>query len=138
VYRLTNGPFVGKYIYLAENITVGVRPGQKVRAGERIATLHPGLPDMETGWASGHGPETLSIARGHQCTCGDPGGWSTIEGRNFNGLLIFVGARSGYLQPNPPRQRMPRGWPKVPSRAGRISIPRSSVRLPEDWTAGRP
>jgi hypothetical protein len=138
VYRLTNGPFVGKYIYVAENITVSVRSGQKIRAGARIATLHPGLPDMETGWASGHGPETLSIARGHQCTCGDPGGWSTIEGRNFDQLLVFVGARSGYLQPNLPSQRMPRGWPKIPSNAGPASIPRSSTPLWEGWTAGPP
>ena len=111
IYRLLDGPFAGKYVYLAENITVTVRVGQIVRAGQRVAILHDAYPNLETGWASGHGPETLAIADGHQCTCGDPGGWSSIEGRNFDQLLVTLGAPSGFGQPNPPSQSMPRGWP---------------------------
>lgn len=127
VYKLLAGPFVGKYVYVAERITVRVKRGQIVAAGQAIATLHNEFPHMETGWASGKGAETLAIARGQQCSCGDPGGWSTIEGRNFNRLLVALGAPSGYLQPNPPRQRMPRGWPRWPrSRHSPASIPRSS------------
>ena len=42
------------------------------------------------------------MADGHQCTCGDPGEWSTIDGRNFNDLLVRVGAPSGWLQANRP------------------------------------
>jgi hypothetical protein len=114
VYRLADGPFAGKYVYLAENITPSVRAGQKVRAGQRLAVLHPGYPDMETGWAAGPSPEALAMADGHRCTCSDPGGWSSIEGRNFNQLLVGVGAPSGYLQPNVPDQSMPRGWPTWP------------------------
>lgn len=111
IYRLSAGPFAGKYVYAAENITVRVKQGQHVRAGQPIATLHPSYPYMETGWASGRASETLAIADDHQCTCGDPGGWSSIEGRNFNQLLVALGAPGGYLQPNPPQQSMPRGWP---------------------------
>lgn len=116
VYRLTEGPFAGKYVYVAENISVRVRKGQRVRTGQPIATLHSGSPNMETGWASGHGAETLAFRDGHQCPCGDPGGWLTIEGRNFDHLLTWLGAPSGYLQPNPPAQRMPHGWPRLPPR----------------------
>ncbi len=90
---------------------MNVRAGQTVRAGETIATVHPAYPNMETGWASGHGAETLAISRGHQCSCGDPGGWSSIEGRDFNDLLRVLGAPSGYLQSSP-SQSMPRGWPR--------------------------
>jgi hypothetical protein len=111
IYRLLDGPFAGRSVYLAENITVTARVGQIVRAGQRIAVLHPAQPNMETGWASGHGPQTLAIADRHECTCGDPGGWSTIEGRNFSGVLVRLGAPGGVLQPNPPDQRMPPGWP---------------------------
>ena len=111
VYRLTDGPFAGKYVFVAEHITVSVRAGEKVRAGQRVAVLHAGSPNMETGWASGNRGQPLSIARHDQCPCGDPGGWSTIEGRNFNQLLVRLGARSGRLQPNPPQQSMPAGWP---------------------------
>jgi hypothetical protein len=142
VYRLLDGPFAGKYVYVAENITVDVKPGQTVRTGERIAVLHEGSPDMETGWGSGHGPETLAIARGHQCTCADPGGWSSIEGRNFDRLLRALGAPPGYLQPNPPNQRMPRRWPRrcsgaspgLCSKAGTASLPKSPAPMSEGST----
>ncbi len=111
VYQLLDGPFAGRYVYVAENITVTVRRGQVVQAGQRIAILHDASPNMETGWASGRLGQTLAIAQGHQCYCGDPGGWSSIEGRNFNQLLVRLGAPSGLLQPNPPNQAMPSGWP---------------------------
>jgi hypothetical protein len=39
VYRLLAGPFAGKYVYVAERITVRVKRGQIVAAGQPIATL---------------------------------------------------------------------------------------------------
>ena len=134
VYRLLDSPFKSKYVYVAENITVSVRAGQAVRAGQRIAIMHPETPHMETGWASGRGPETPALARGHQCRCGDPGGWSTIEGRNFDHLLVVLGTPSGYLQPNVPNQRMPPGWPTWPSGASAAPIPCWLTPMWESWT----
>jgi hypothetical protein len=116
VYRLLDGPFAGKYVYVVEHITITVKTGQVVRAGARIAILHQGSPNLEIGWAAGHGPETLAAARGHQCACTDPGGWSSIEGRNFDALLVRLGAPSGYLTTVPRGQHMPRGWPRLPLR----------------------
>ncbi len=116
VYRLLDGPFVGKYVYAVENITLKVKVGQLVTPGQVIAVLHPGSPNLEIGWAAGRRAETLAIADHHQCACIDPGGWSSIEGRNFNGFLMRLGAPSGYLQETP-RERMPRGWPALPARA---------------------
>jgi hypothetical protein len=110
VYRLLDGPFAGKYVYVAEHVSVTVSKGERVSAGQQIATLYSGYPWVEMGWAAGPGPEALGIADGHQCTCGDPGGWSTIDGRNFDDLLTRVGAPSGWLQ-GTPDQSMPRGWP---------------------------
>jgi hypothetical protein len=112
VYRLVDGAFAGKYVYVAENVTVSVHAGQRVRAGERIAIVHDGFPYMETGWGSGTGVETLAIADGHQCSCDDPGGWSTVEGRNFSSLLVLLGAPAGRLQPDVPSQHMPHRWPR--------------------------
>jgi hypothetical protein len=117
VYQLSDGPFVGRYVYVAENITVDVKPGQTVDVGQRIATAVDAYPYVETGWASGKGSETLAIADGHECPCGDPGGWSTIEGRNFGHLLAVLGAPSAGLLPNVPAQSMPRGWPSIASPA---------------------
>jgi hypothetical protein len=118
VYRLSRGPLAGKYVYVSENITVRVRAGQTVRAGENIAILHDAYPYLETGWAAGKGDKTLADVDGHRCRpCSDVGDWSTIEGRNFDHLLVMLGAPSGYLQPDPPNQRMPTGWPRLSSPA---------------------
>jgi hypothetical protein len=111
VYRLLDGPFAGRYVYVAEHITVSVRAGQTVSSGQRIATLYAGYPWSEWGWAAGPGPEALAMSDGHRCPRSDPGGWSTIEGRNMNHVLVRVGAPSGHLQPGIPNQRMPARWP---------------------------
>lgn len=116
VYRLLDGPFVEKYVYAVENITVSVKVGQTVSQGERIAVLHQGSPNLEIGWAAGHGAETLAVEDEHQCACTDPGGWSSVEGRDFDRLLVWLGAPSGYTQSAPPDQDMPRGWPTLPVR----------------------
>jgi hypothetical protein len=114
VYRLLDGPFAGKYVYVAEHLTVTVRRGQTVRAGQQVATLYAGYPWSEWGWAAGPGPEALAMADGHRCQCSDPGGWSTIDGRNMNQLLVHLGAPSGYLQADTPKQAMPGRWPSWP------------------------
>jgi hypothetical protein len=116
VYRLLDGRFAGKYVYVVENITIEVKAGQTVRAGQRIAILHDASPNLEIGWASGRRAYTLAAARGHQCACRDPGGWSSVEGRNFNALLVWLGAPSGYVTTIPSGQRMPRAWPRTPTR----------------------
>ncbi len=117
VYRLLDGPFAGKFVYVVENITIKVKAGQTVRAGATIAILHDASPNLEIGWASGHGPQTLAAARVHQCACRDPGDWSSIEGRNFNALLVRLGAPPGYVT-TAPHQHMPRGWPRLPASRG--------------------
>jgi len=106
-----------------------VRGGAIVDVGADL----PFAPAREIGWRLppsmwGHGyategaaalleggVETLAVARGHQCSCTDPGGWSSIEGRNFDALLTWLGAPSGYLQ-STPNQSMPRGWPRLPAK----------------------
>ena len=115
VYRLLDGRFAGKYVYVVENITIKVKAGETVTAGQRIAILHDASPNLEIGWASGHGAQTLAAARRDQCACTDPGGWSSIEGRDFDSLLVWLGAPSGYVTTVPSDQHMPRGWPQVPS-----------------------
>lgn len=137
VYRLTDGPFAGKYVYDAEKITVNVTTGQTVRAGQQIATLHHASPGLETGWASGKGSETLAIARGHQYPSGDPGTWSTIEGQNFDHVLTRLGASSAILQPHPPHQRMPAAWPRMGPRSGPAPAPRSPNPISEGSTVPR-
>ena len=113
VYRLLDGPYAGKYVYVAEHITVTVTAGQTVSPGQQIATLYQGYPWSEWGWAAGPGPEALAMADGHSCPCSDPGDWSTIEGRTMNNLLVSLGAPSGLLQ-STPNQTLPGRWPPGP------------------------
>jgi hypothetical protein len=117
VYRLLEGPFVDKYVYVVEHITITVKAGQTIRAGETVAILHQGSPNLELGWASGYGAYTLAAARRHQCSCTDPGGWSSVEGRDFNDLMVWLGAPSGYVTSTAPNQHMPGGWPALPRRS---------------------
>ncbi len=56
VYRLLDGPYAGKYVYVAEHITVNVRAGETITPGQQIATLYLGYPWSEWGWAAGPGP----------------------------------------------------------------------------------
>ena len=130
MYRLLDGPFADEYVYLVENITITVHTGQTVAAGQPIAILHNASPNLEIGWAAGRAAYTLAAARGHQCACSDPGGWSSIEGRNFNAFLTWLGAPSGYFTSIPPRQRMPRGWPALPPNPLR---PRAVERSRRPW-----
>ena len=43
-----------------------VKAGQTVRAGETVAILHQGSPNLELGWAWGRGAYTLAAARRHR------------------------------------------------------------------------
>jgi len=117
MYRLLDGPFAGKYVYIVENITIVVHTGETVTAGQPIAILHNASPNLEIGWAAGRGAYTLAAARRHQCACSDPGGWSSIEGRNFSALLTWLGAPPGYITSSPAGQRMPPDWPALPQAA---------------------
>jgi Putative peptidoglycan binding domain len=70
LYRLENGPHAGHHIYVAEAIEPSVRPGQRVRAGETIASFGPGArygfyPGIETGWGSPEVNLTLAAAMGN-------------------------------------------------------------------------
>jgi len=54
-YRILSGPHAGRNVYVAENITPHVRVGQRVAAGQPIATAHGSFPYTESGWADANG-----------------------------------------------------------------------------------
>jgi Peptidase family M23 len=107
---LNSGPFAGKQIYHAENITVEVKQGQNVKAGQRIATMHSAEPHTESGWASGSGEGTLAASLGQQAKTGDAGSVTTAAGASFNKLLIELGCPSGKTQ-GAISGTMPTGYP---------------------------
>lgn len=56
LYELLDGPQKGKIVFVYENVRPHVRPGQRVRAGQTIATMRgTGYPWLETGFADSSG-----------------------------------------------------------------------------------
>jgi murein DD-endopeptidase MepM/ murein hydrolase activator NlpD len=105
---LDKGPFAGRIVYYAENITPMVSPGQHVSAGDVVGTLKPGFPHLEIGWGGGGvggGRVGDALARTNG---GDVDGVSSALGIDFNAVLMFLGAPSGIQQGL--MGRLPSGW----------------------------
>jgi murein DD-endopeptidase MepM/ murein hydrolase activator NlpD len=96
-YLLTDGPYAGRFVYLAESIVPTVHTGQQVAAGQELATFaEPNLNGIETGWAAGPGrPVAKAAVLGQQAFTHDPGDNRTWCGNNFSELLGQLGAPSG-------------------------------------------
>jgi Peptidase family M23 len=108
VLKITSGPFTGKFVYHAESITVHVKVGDKVTAGQVLATMNGGT---ESGWASGNEDEALAASLNQQAP-GDPGSWESAAGASFNRLLVHLGCKPGTVNPGGgPHGHMPPGYP---------------------------
>lgn len=83
-YQLTSGPDAGKYVYVAEQINPAVSAGQRVSAGQTIATYASSGTGIETGWATATG-QTLAMA-----TTGYHEGEATPAGKSFASFLEGV------------------------------------------------
>jgi hypothetical protein len=95
LYRLKNGPYAGRYVYVAEAVEPTVRVGHEVKAGTVIARFGPGAaptssgPGIETGWGSSVPNVTYSRATvGPYRESGQ-----TAAGEAFARLLISLGVR---------------------------------------------
>lgn len=85
VEKLTSGPARGRSIYYAEQLTPGVRVGQRVGAGATIASVAPSGTGLELGWASASGNPLA------QSTGGYTEGQETGAGRSFSAFLKALG-----------------------------------------------
>lgn len=74
-YKINDGPpeLVGKCIYVAENLSNLPTVGEKVVAGQQIATTVPGSPNTEWGWAAGAGAPSTRY-NGDKDGTAEPGG----------------------------------------------------------------
>jgi hypothetical protein len=110
--HLTDGPYAGKNVYYAENVTPLVSIGDTVRAGQPIGIMHDAFPYTESGWAAPDiqsAGNTLAASLGQQAP-GDAGSWTSAAGASFNRLLVALGAPSGVLQ-GPAHGVMTGGYP---------------------------
>lgn len=100
VYRLTDGPYAGRYVYLTEDVIPAVSTGTKLVAGQRIGTFAPagGTGCIEIGFASGPGPSPKAAALGQEAKAGDAGDNRTYCGQQMSDLLASTGAPAGLAE----------------------------------------
>jgi hypothetical protein len=87
-YRLVNGAYAGKLIYVSEDIIPKVSVGHTGKAGDVIATFKSSPTGLETGWASGNSYDSLASALNQYHANGAP----TAAGASFDTLLVSLGA----------------------------------------------
>lgn len=89
---LSSGPLAGKTFYYAEGVDPTVKVGQKVRAGQEIATLSA---DQSTGTELGFGgPGTSTFAATHG---GYSGSGATAAGVAASDLIHHLGGPAGVM-----------------------------------------
>lgn len=109
-YQLTDGPDKGMMVYLAEDVTPTVVPGQHVTPGTVIANMYDGGAGIETGWSQENGlaPESQLLEAG-----GISGGgpFPTAVGANFDELLQALGVPAAQNAGEAPFGTLPAGYP---------------------------
>lgn len=89
-YRLIDGPYAGRFVYVAEQITGLARVGAYVRAGQPVAYYKRSGTCIETGWASPKGSTLAHITSGYR------EGQVTPSGVAFARFLISMGVHGPF------------------------------------------
>jgi hypothetical protein len=87
-YKLADGPFAGKCIYVAEHIGSILPPGTSFNAGDTLATAYPGPDWTEWGWAKALDTPSVTWA---ECGCTEQDNINA-GGRAFARFLRSLGA----------------------------------------------
>jgi hypothetical protein len=115
-YKLTDGPAIGKVIYVAENCTVNplLSAGQSITSSTVLCVMHNKYPYIETGWAEESSSGATPLAYVDKCykiTNPSLPKTSTAYGVNFDALMHRLGAPKAGLLPPPITCTLPTGWP---------------------------
>jgi hypothetical protein len=89
-YRLADGEFAGKCVYVAEHISSILAPGTTFNAGDSLATAYPGPDWTEWGWAQALDTPAVTWA---QCGCTEEDNVNP-GGRAFARFLRSLGAKT--------------------------------------------
>ena len=84
-YQIVDGPYAGRYVYVAEQITRLAHIGAALNAGQRVARFKRRGTCIETGWSA---PDGATLA---QATTGYHEGQVTRAGVAFARFLITLG-----------------------------------------------
>lgn len=91
----------GQYVYYAENVIPHVTVGQRVTAGQLVATAVGTYPYVEVGWAAAPGTGQTAAAAAGQSKLGelqgDPGKYPTGFGVSMSQLIASLGGPAGIV-----------------------------------------
>ncbi len=100
-YRLLAGPDAGCFVYYAEGITpaAGLRPGQRIAAGQMLARIIPGwATGIELGWGAGRSTETYAAKSGRWSATDDANSVASGPGKSFSALVAALGGPAGRVE----------------------------------------
>jgi murein DD-endopeptidase MepM/ murein hydrolase activator NlpD len=100
-YQLLDGADAGCYVYYAEGVTPanGLRVGDRISAGQPIATIIPGYPTgIELGWGTGIGTKAYAKAAGQWSPTDDEDNVASPAGKSFSSLIAALGGPPGKLE----------------------------------------
>lgn len=103
-YKLTSGPYAGRYVYAAEGVSPTVSVGQTLSAGQPVATIVPGSSTgVEMGFAAGVGESSYASQYGGGYTEGQ----LTAAGQAFSDLIASLGGPAGLTEGRQPVGHFP-------------------------------
>ena len=100
-YELLAGPDAGCFVFYAEGVVPepGLVTGQKVAAGQRLATIIPGYPTgIELGWGVGTGTTTYAAQTTGWSSDDDANDVATPAGKSFSGLVRSLSGPPGVVE----------------------------------------
>jgi hypothetical protein len=99
-FRLSNGPDAGRYVFYAESIVPasGLHVGQRISAGQVIATMTGDSGGIEIGWGAGIGTETYAMKTGQWKSGMDESNVPTAAGKSFSALIASLGGPPGKIE----------------------------------------
>jgi murein DD-endopeptidase MepM/ murein hydrolase activator NlpD len=100
-YQLSGGADAGCYVYYAEGVIPadGLHVGERVRAGQPIATIIPAYPTgIELGWGAGVGTKAYAQVAKEWNTTDDEDDVPSTAGKKFSALIAALGGPPGKIE----------------------------------------
>ena len=111
-YQLLDGPYAGRYVYVAEQIRRLARIGTQLTTGQPLAYYKKSGTCLETGWSAGNGSTLAHVTTGYT------EGQVTRSGVSFAHFLSSLGVQGPFeFAPTPVKHKHPKRPVHQPSPA---------------------
>ena len=113
-YQLLDGPYAGRYVYVAEQIRRLARIGTQLTTGQPLAYYKKSGTCLETGWSAGNGSTLAHVTTGYT------EGQVTRSGVSFAHFLSSLGVQGPFeFTPTPVKHKHPKRPVHQPSPAAK-------------------